>query len=37
MAHTMSRMEGDDWDTLASENEILSLDETGKTVIGRIQ
>ena len=37
MAHTMSMVEGDDWDTLASENEIPSLDETGKTVIGRIQ
>ena len=37
MAHTRSGMEGDDWDTLASENEILSLDGTGKTVIGRIQ
>ena len=36
MAH-MSMTEGDDWDTLASENEIRSFDGTGKVVIGRVQ
>ena len=31
MVHTMSMTEEDDWDTLASENEIRSFDGTGKT------